>query len=93
MAFLVSVIHLSLHIEYEKMRSYFLYPIICRNFFPAMKKQLTLFTLENNTGINFINKVENTKDFNIFTYRNFYNGGGVLLAILIMMVCPMFYDI
>src|ERR1700752_564298 len=41
------------------------------------KRQLTLFTLENNTGINFINKVENTKDFNIFTYRNFYNGGGV----------------
>ena len=44
------------------------------------KKQLTLFTLENNTGINFINKVENTKDFNIFTYRNFYNGGGVAIG-------------
>jgi hypothetical protein len=44
------------------------------------KKQPTLFTLENNTGINFINKVENTKDFNIFTYRNFYNGGGVAIG-------------
>jgi enediyne biosynthesis protein E4 len=44
------------------------------------KKQLTLFTLKNNTGINFINKVENTKDFNIFTYRNFYNGGGVAIG-------------
>ena len=29
------------------------------------------------TGINFLNKVENEKDFNIFNYRNFYNGGGV----------------
>jgi len=51
------------------------------NFFSCKeKKQLTLFTLENNTGINFINKVENTKDFNIFTYRNFYNGGGVAIG-------------
>ena len=41
------------------------------------KKELTLFSLEENTGINFTNKVENTKDFNIFIYRNFYNGGGV----------------
>ncbi|MGA8853907.1 MAG: VCBS repeat-containing protein, partial [Christiangramia sp.] len=31
----------------------------------------------DSTGINFINKVENEKDFNIFNYRNFYNGGGV----------------
>ena len=41
------------------------------------KKPQTLFSLEENTGINFINKVENTNDFNIFIYRNFYNGGGV----------------
>ena len=44
------------------------------------KQQPTLFTLEEATGINFINKVENTKDFNIFTYRNFYNGGGVAIG-------------
>ncbi|QYA26837.1 VCBS repeat-containing protein [Gramella sp. MT6] len=31
----------------------------------------------DSTGIDFINKVENEKDFNIFNYRNFYNGGGV----------------
>ncbi len=36
-----------------------------------------LFELQKNTNIDFINKVENTKDFNILTYRNFYNGGGV----------------
>ncbi len=32
------------------------------------------------TGINFINKVENTPAFNIFSYRNFYNGGGVAIG-------------
>ncbi|MHA4738085.1 VCBS repeat-containing protein [Dyadobacter sp. MSC1_007] len=29
------------------------------------------------TGIDFINKVEDREDINIFNYRNFYNGGGV----------------
>jgi hypothetical protein len=29
------------------------------------------------TGVDFENKVVNKEDFNIFTYRNFYNGGGV----------------
>jgi len=32
------------------------------------------------TGIRFVNTVENTEDFNIFSYRNFYNGGGVALG-------------
>jgi hypothetical protein len=32
------------------------------------------------TGVQFVNKVENTEDFNIFSYRNFYNGGGVALG-------------
>ena len=32
------------------------------------------------TGIDFINAVENQKDFNIFKYRNFYNGGGVAIG-------------
>src|SRR6188474_812812 len=44
------------------------------------KKELTLFSLEENTGLNFINQVQNTKDFNIFSYRNFYNGGGVAIG-------------
>lgn len=52
-----------------------MYSISCKK-----KKQQTLFTLEENTGINFINNVENTKDFNIFSYRNFYNGGGVAVG-------------
>ncbi|MBS1915067.1 MAG: VCBS repeat-containing protein [Bacteroidetes bacterium] len=32
------------------------------------------------TGIDFVNKVEDTKDFNIFKYRNFYNGAGVAIG-------------
>ena len=32
------------------------------------------------TGIDFVNTVENQKNFNIFKYRNFYNGGGVAIG-------------
>jgi len=35
---------------------------------------------EDKTGIAFVNKIFNTDSFNIFNYRNFYNGGGVALA-------------
>jgi len=34
----------------------------------------------NNTGIDFQNKTVNTREFNIFNYRNFYNGGGVAIG-------------
>ncbi len=42
----------------------------------------TLFSLlsSETTGVNFINSIENQKDFNIFKYRNFYNGGGVAIG-------------
>ena len=42
----------------------------------------TLFSLLNpdETGLNFINTIKNEKDFNIFKYRNFYNGGGVAIG-------------
>lgn len=46
----------------------------------SKKEGNTLFTLQQNTGINFINKVENDPAFNIFSYRNFYNGGGVAIG-------------
>ncbi len=39
-----------------------------------------LFELMDNTGINFVNTVTDTKDLNIFNYRNFYNGGGVAIG-------------
>lgn len=32
------------------------------------------------TGLVFKNHIENTEDFNIFSYRNFYNGGGVAIG-------------
>ena len=42
----------------------------------------TLFTKlqSNRTNIDFENLVTNTKDLNIFNYRNFYNGGGVAIG-------------
>ncbi|MDI9858583.1 VCBS repeat-containing protein [Flectobacillus roseus] len=45
-------------------------------------KSDTVFELmdSKDTGIDFVNKVENSKDFNIFNYRNFYNGGGVAIG-------------
>lgn len=45
-------------------------------------KAETLFTLlpSDQTGVDFVNHVENQKNFNIFKYRNFYNGGGVAIG-------------
>lgn len=42
----------------------------------------TLFKLlpASETGIHFNNQVKDTKEFNIFKYRNFYNGGGVAIG-------------
>ncbi len=44
------------------------------------KKQETLFELVDDSGISFTNKISDTRDFNIFSYRNFYNGGGVAIG-------------
>ncbi|MFK8005545.1 MAG: VCBS repeat-containing protein [Saprospiraceae bacterium] len=32
------------------------------------------------SGIQFVNEVKNSEDFNIFSYRNFYNGGGAAIG-------------
>ncbi len=42
----------------------------------------TLFTLmpASYTGVSFENRLKYDKDFNIYTYRNFYNGGGVAIG-------------
>jgi len=45
----------------------------------AEMKLFSLLTPEE-SGINFINEVVNQKNFNIFKYRNFYNGGGVAIG-------------
>jgi enediyne biosynthesis protein E4 len=42
-------------------------------------KQFTKLTTST-TGIDFINQVEGTKEFNVFSYRNFFNGGGVAIG-------------
>jgi hypothetical protein len=43
------------------------------------KSETKLFSLleKEKTGIDFINKIEDQQDFNILTFRNYYNGGGV----------------
>ncbi len=48
----------------------------CRN----KEKPVLLFKTAENTGIDFTNKIENTPGFNIFSYRNFYNGAGVAIG-------------
>jgi hypothetical protein len=47
-----------------------------------INKKDALFQLmpSSQTGITFDNKVENTQDFNVFKYSNFYNGGGVAIG-------------
>jgi hypothetical protein len=44
------------------------------------EKESTLFTLKTATGINFSNTLEETERLNPYTYKNFYNGGGVALG-------------
>lgn len=39
-----------------------------------------LFVLRTNTALKFENNLTYTEDFNPYTYRNFYNGGGVALG-------------
>lgn len=43
---------------------------------------VSLFTTmdKKHTGIDFVNRVEYTEEFNTYTYRNFYNGAGVAIG-------------
>src|SRR5437868_15291329 len=56
--------------------SILLISIECRNERPGK----SLFTLMENTGINFQNNVEDGVKDNSFLFRNFYNGGGVAIG-------------
>jgi hypothetical protein len=59
-------------------RTYLLAPIaLCLFVACRSKPDETLFTLVNTTGVDFTNELTESKDFNVFKYRNFYNGGGV----------------
>jgi len=71
---------------YSKIRSFALYLVAiwllsaCSQ--PVSKSDKKLFTLvpSQESGINFINRLVHDEEFNIYTYRNFYNGGGVALG-------------
>jgi enediyne biosynthesis protein E4 len=43
----------------------------------ACKTKPTLFTQMEKSGVNFSNTITESKENNVFKYRNFYNGGGV----------------
>ena len=60
----------------------YLYVVLCCLLLNCQsgKKDAPLFELQKGTGIQFANNIHNTKDFNIFSYRNFYNGGGVAIG-------------
>ncbi len=47
-----------------------------------MKNKVSLFTLipPSESGITFANNLHSTKELNTYTFRNFYDGGGVALA-------------
>jgi hypothetical protein len=62
------------------MRILLLYVLLGFFFLSCQPKQTTLFTLEENTGIDFNNKVTDGQLENGFTYRNYYNGGGVAVG-------------
>ena len=48
----------------------------------ADKNSPSLFTLLTSaeTNVDFVNRLDFNADFNIYTYRNFYNGGGVAVG-------------
>ncbi len=65
-----------------KLYSYFILFICCSCQAPKGGNKNTLFTSlpASYTGIDFRNELSYDKDFNIYTYRNFYNGGGVAIG-------------
>ncbi len=51
--------------------------IILLSFSCKQKSSNTLFSEITDSKINFVNTLSESKEFNVFKYRNFYNGGGV----------------
>ena len=55
----------------------------CNDFASDTSKSDQLLFTElksQQTGIQFINQLEYTEDFNAYIFRNFYNGGGVAIG-------------
>ena len=61
---------------------FFLFCCISATFLISCQEQKTLYSLlsSKQTGVDFINQLEYNKEFNVYTYRNFYNGGGVAIG-------------
>ena len=70
------------YVIYALLLSVFILSCTPKEKLKEAEKENTLFTLlsPEESGIDFINEVKNQKDFNIFKYRNFYNGGGVAIG-------------
>ena len=64
------------------MKNYFLFILLSISLFSCSKSEDTLFEElpAEQTGIDFVNRSLEKKEFNIFNYRNFYNGGGVAIG-------------
>jgi hypothetical protein len=62
------------------MKPYLFFTFVVIFLISCERKNTTLFELVKGSGISFTNNVSNTADFNIFSYRNFYNGGGVAIG-------------
>jgi len=68
------------------MKNIFLYSIAlfvlisCNNSNKENKDGLFEKIEAQSSGIRFRNDITNSKDFNIFSYRNYYNGGGVAIG-------------
>jgi hypothetical protein len=64
------------------MKHSYLFFVFSLIFFSSCKKSSSLFKLKKNKeiGINFSNNLESSQEFNVYLYRNFYNGGGVALG-------------
>ncbi|MHA8061234.1 VCBS repeat-containing protein [Aquirufa beregesia] len=64
------------------MKQFFLVFSLLIVLFSCSTKEDTLFEElpASETGIDFVNRSLDRKDFNIFNYRNFYNGGGVAIG-------------
>ncbi|NEU08512.1 VCBS repeat-containing protein [Flavihumibacter sp. R14] len=58
-----------------------IFPALCL-FACNSEKRNTLFSLQDNKqlGIDFVNQLEDRKGTNVFTFRNYYNGGGVAIG-------------
>lgn len=58
---------------------FFLFALLLVGLFACkeQRRKDARFTLVTNSNIRFTNTLKETKEFNVFKYRNFYNGGGV----------------